>query len=212
MAALAGKVGAIEKRLDGINFAHEEASSAAAQQAALAGYAAKLRRQRWVSLRHPRRLSRQKGGFRRNSGLPPGPPTLSHTRGWCETSQGARREDAQPRSPAAMRRKPPRDRWRRWCRARAEATVVAAGSGRHCREAAEGALRQRSALAFQLTGLGYIHHTLRHRCRNHTHQRHKQRCRRTSAARGQLERVKEVRGHFRDDARCREDLGTARAL
>ena len=70
MAALAGKVGAIEKRLDGINFAHEEASSAAAQQAALAGYAAKLRRQRWVSLRHPWR------------GRPPGlPPSLTRAAG-----------------------------------------------------------------------------------------------------------------------------------
>ena len=66
MAALAGKVGAIEKRLDGINFAHEEASSAAAQQAALAGYAAKLRRQRWVCALPLRRA--------------PGPPTLSHAR------------------------------------------------------------------------------------------------------------------------------------
>ena len=82
MAALAGKVGAIEKRLDGINFAHEEASSAAAQQAALAGYAAKLRRQRWVSLRHPRRLTRQKGGFRRkNLGIAPrASHPLSHAR------------------------------------------------------------------------------------------------------------------------------------
>ena len=81
MAALAGKVGAIEKRLDGINFAHEEASSAAAQQAALAGYAAKLRRQRWVS-RHPRRgrLTRhKKGGFR---DCPPGlPPSLTRAAG-----------------------------------------------------------------------------------------------------------------------------------
>ena len=80
MAALAGKVGAIEKRLDGINFAHEEASSAAAQQAALAGYAAKLRRQRWVSLRHPRRgrlTHHKKGGFR-----PPGlPPSLTRAAG-----------------------------------------------------------------------------------------------------------------------------------
>ena len=85
MAALAGKVGAIEKRLDGINFAHEEASSAAAQQAALAGYAAKLRRQRWVSLRHPRRgrLTRhKKGGFRRkNLGIAPrASHPLSHAR------------------------------------------------------------------------------------------------------------------------------------
>lgn len=84
MAALAGKVGAIEKRLDGINFAHEEASSAAAQQAALAGYAAKLRRQRWVS-RHPRRgrLTRhKKGGFRRkNLGIAPrASHPLSHAR------------------------------------------------------------------------------------------------------------------------------------
>lgn len=46
MASLVEKVGRIEKRVNDINFAHEEVSDPAEQQAILAGYASRLRQQR----------------------------------------------------------------------------------------------------------------------------------------------------------------------
>ena len=51
MGSLVEKVGRIEKRLNGNYFAHEEVADPAEQRAVLAGYASRLRQQRYATSR-----------------------------------------------------------------------------------------------------------------------------------------------------------------